>query len=154
MEGSVVSLGPADLAELRQLVDRYADAVDRRDGAALVDLFDTGGTVTVQADGGPVEASWTGAGVADLLHSLAGYPMTFHHVGGAVFEGEGEAAVGRVSCLAHHYQRTESGPVDLVMAVRYHDRYRRRSAGWRMSERRVAVQWTELHPAHPARRRS
>lgn len=154
MEGAAVTLGPGDLADLRQLVDRYADAVDRRDGAALVGLFTEGGEVSVQADGGQVEDRWAGARLADLLQALAGYDMTFHHVGGTVFDGDGGAATGRIACLAHHYQRTASGPVDLIMAIRYHDRYRSQATGWRIAERRVAVQWTELHPAHPVLRRS
>lgn len=152
-----VSLTPGDMVELRQLVDRYADAVDRRDAAALAALFEPDGAVVVQAGGGPEQTGWAGPDLPGLLDSLAGYQRTFHHVGGAVFEpeqagGDG-AAVGRVQCLAHHYQRTESGPVDLVMALRYHDRFRRQPGeGWLIVERRVELEWTELHPAHPLRR--
>ncbi len=161
MGGRPVNLGPNDLVELRHLVDRYADAVDRRDASALAALFEPDGAVVVQADSAPEESRWAGADLPGLLDSLVAYQRTFHHVGGAVFEpdeppGEppdGAAARGRVHCLAHHYQRTDSGPVDLVMALRYHDRYRRLpGSGWRMAERRVAVEWTELHPAHPRRR--
>lgn len=158
-----MNLGPSDLVELRHLVDRYADAVDRRDGGTLAALFAPDGVVVVQADGAPEESRWTGADLPGLLDSLVAYQRTFHHVGGAVFEPDqpdqpderldGPAARGRVHCLAHHYQRTDSGPVDLVMAVLYHDRYRRvPGSGWRMAERRVSVEWTELHPAHPRRR--
>lgn len=152
-----VSLTPGDMVELRQLVDRYADAVDRRDGAALAALFDADGAVVMQAGGGPQPAAWAGPDLPGLLDSLAGYQRTFHHVGGAVFEpdqtGRDDAAVGRTQCLAHHYQRTESGPVDLVMALRYHDRFRRQARkGWLIAERQVELEWTELHPAHPRRR--
>ncbi len=152
-----MSLSTGDMVELRQLVDRYADAVDRRDGAALAALFDPHGAVVMLAGGDPVGSRWAGADLPALLDSLAGYERTFHHVGGAVFEpeegGAGGGAVGRAHCLAHHYQRTESGPVDLVMALRYHDRFRRQPDGaWRIAERRVELEWTELHPAHPRRR--
>jgi hypothetical protein len=138
---------------LRDLVDRYADAVDRREAHGLVDLFAPDGILLVQADGGPVESEWAGAEVTLSLDALAGFHRTFHHVGGAVFEVTGEErATGRVHCLAHHYERTGNGPIDLVMMIRYHDTYARHGGVWRFSERRVAVEWTELHAAHPTRR--
>ncbi len=149
-----MSLPAADAIELRQLVDRYADAVDRRDGPAVAGLFAPDGVLRVQADGGPIEAEFAGAGVAGVLETLVAYHRTFHHVGGAVFEA-GPApggASGRVQCIAHHYERTGNGPVDLEMMIHYHDRYSRETGRWLIAERRVAIEWTELHPAHPVRR--
>lgn len=143
-----------DLAQLRQLVDRYADAVDRRDESALAAVFTGEGSLRVQADDGPVENEWSGGSLARALEPLRAYRRTFHHVGGAVFDAAGDGADGRVHCLAHHYQRTDSGPVDLVMMIRYHDRYQRPHGRWLIAERRVAIQWTELHPAHPVRKQS
>ena len=147
-------LTEADLLELRQLVDRYADAVDRVDETRFLSLFTTEGTLRVQADEGPVENEWAGSALTGSFEPLRPYHRTFHHVGGAVFEGTAEGASGRVHCQAHHYQRTGNGPIDLVMMIIYHDHYRRQDGGWRIAERRVAIQWTELHPAHPARRGS
>lgn len=150
------TLTAADLTELRQLVDRYGDAVDRRDHTGLAELFADGATITVQSDGGPVESQWSEGEMSVVIESVAAYDRTLHHVGGAVFlPGRvTDEASGRVSCLAHHYQRTENGPVDLVMAVRYHDRYTRAErTGWLFSARRVAIEWSELHPAFPLRRR-
>ena len=143
---------PEDVVALRQLVDRYADAVDGRREDGLLQLFMPGGTLRVQADGGAVENEWSGADVVRSLDVLAGFDRTFHHVGGCVFEPDGDGATGRVHCLAHHYERTGNGPVDLVMMIRYHDRYARAGGAWRIEERRVAIEWTELHPAHPKRR--
>lgn len=137
---------------LRDIIDRYADAVDRRDPVALRSVFSAQGVLRVQADDGPVENEWSGADVAEVLGTLSGFTSTFHHVGGCVFDLEGMMATGRVHCLAHHYERTGNGPVDLVMMIRYHDRYVREADSWRIEERRVAVEWTELHPAHPKRR--
>ena len=143
----------ATAISLRDLVDRYADAVDRGDVERLRALFTPGGTLTVQAEGGPVENEWSGAEVTRSLDVIAGFHRTFHHVGGTVFETDGEGgATGRVHCLAHHYERTPNGPVDLVMMIRYHDRYRHHDGNWLIEHRRVAIEWTELHPAHPGRR--
>ncbi|HWE57575.1 MAG TPA: nuclear transport factor 2 family protein, partial [Acidimicrobiales bacterium] len=110
------------------------------------------GVLRVQGDDGPVENEWSGPDVVRSFDVLAGFHRTFHHVGGCVFDETGpDAATGRVKCLAHHYERTGNGPVDLVMMIHYHDSYRR-DGGWRIAERRVAIEWTELHPAHPRRK--
>ena len=143
---------PNDLVELRHLVDRYADAVDRRDGDRLTALFTPEGVLRVQADGGAVENEWAGAGVVRSFDALASFHRTFHHVGGCVFEDGPDGPTGRVHCEAHHYDRSTNGPVDLVMMIQYHDRYARHDDGWRIAERRVAIEWTELIPAHPKRR--
>lgn len=146
-------IDPPIAVRLRDVVDRYADAVDRGDAAGLLALFTPDGTLTVQADGGPVENEWSGADVTRSLDVIAGFHRTFHHVGGTVFESAGEdTATGRVHCLAHHYERTGNGPVDLVMMIRYHDVYLHQGGGWLIAHRRVAIEWTELHAAHPARR--
>lgn len=145
-------MSPEDLSALRQLSDCYADAVDRRDGAALVRLFAPDGRLSVQRDGGEVEAEWTGTGVDGILAAVDRYERTFHQVGGCVFEQEGEGASGRVHLTAHHYERTANGPVDLVMLIVYHDQYSRGPDRWAIQDRRVAVEWTELHAAHPRRR--
>ena len=154
---AVARLTVEDTNSLSYLVDAYADAVDRRDATALARLFTPDGRVRVLAEGGPVESSYQGAALPDLLGSLAGYDRTFHHVGGRVFEadsaGDAIRAMGRVHCLAHHYQRTSNGPVDLVMMIRYIDGYDRTVDGhWLIADRQVVIDWTELHPAHPFRR--
>jgi alkanesulfonate monooxygenase SsuD/methylene tetrahydromethanopterin reductase-like flavin-dependent oxidoreductase (luciferase family) len=144
-----------DHSALRQVVDAYADAVDRRDRVGLLALFTPDAEVRVQVEDGPVESSWRGAAVADMLEVLAPFPRTFHHVGGAVFEpGSGpDEATGRTHCLAHHYDRSRNGPTDLVMMIRYHDRYVRGADGaWLIADRQVIIDWTELHAAHPVRR--
>jgi SnoaL-like protein len=146
-----------DLVGLRQLVDAYADAIDRRDGEALLGLFGVEAQLRVQAEHGPVESSYQGPAITDSLDTLAGFHRTFHHVGGAVFEaapeGDGFQATGRVHCLAHHYDRSSNGPVDLVMMIRYLDRYSRGDDDrWLFADRQVVIEWTELHAAYPARR--
>jgi hypothetical protein len=149
-------LGAEDVVALRHLVDAYADAVDRRDGDALVALFDSEAQMRVQGEQGPVESSYQGPAIIESLATLAAYHRTFHHVGGAVFEAvpsEDRQATGRVHCLAHHYERSSNGPVDLVMMIRYLDRYSKGSdARWLIADRQVVIEWTELHAAYPTRR--
>lgn len=152
-----MSLPVEDRVALRALVDAYADAVDRRDEAAFLALFVTDGVLRVAPEDGPAEAEYRGREILSSFDVLAPFYRTFHHVGGTVFEA-GQAAgddraTGRVHCVAHHYERTRNGPVDLTMMILYLDAYARQPSGeWLISERQVAIQWTELHAAHPARR--
>lgn len=141
-----------DLVLLRQLVDRYADAVDRRDTEAFGALFGDSGSLTLPPLGGGQPATLAGASVTTSLEPLAVYERTFHHVGAAVFEVDGDSATGRVQCSAHHYERTHNGPIDLVMYIVYQDEYRRSDPGWTFASRVVDVRWTEAHPAHRVRR--
>lgn len=143
---------PDQLVSLRHLVDRYADAVDNRDDAGLRGLFTEEGVLRVQADGGAVESEWSGDEVVRSFDPLSNFHRTFHHVGGCVFEDSPDGPTGRVHCQAHHYERSTNGPVDLVMMITYHDRYAYESDAWKIAERRVSIEWTELHPAHPKRR--
>ncbi len=145
-------MNPDDTLALRRLADLYADAVDRRDAGALGRIFAEDARLTVQPDDAPVQAEWSGPGIAGILDTLTRYDRTFHHVGGCVFDDDGDGATGRVHLTAHHYERTANGPVDLVMFIVYHDRYAEGPEGWRIQDRRVAVQWTEMHPAHPRKR--
>ena len=141
-----------DLVLLRQLVDRYADAVDRRDIEGFSALFGDGGTLTLPALGPGEASTLSGDSLPAALEPLAVYERTFHHVGAAVFDVNGDTATGRVQCSAHHYERTHNGPIDLVMYIVYRDEYLRSGAAWTFGSRIVDVRWTEAHPAHRVRR--
>lgn len=141
-----------DLLLLRQLVDRYADAVDRRDIDGFTALFGENGTLTLPALGGSEAALLSGGSLPSALEPLAVYERTFHHIGGAVFDVDGDRANGRVQCSAHHYERTHNGPIDLVMYIVYEDRYRRSEDIWTFASRIVDVRWTEARSAHRIRR--
>lgn len=141
-----------DLVMLRRLSDTYADAVDRRDASALARLFGHDGRLILPALGGSGGDTLTGDQVRAALDPLAVYDRTFHHVGGAVFELDGDRASGRVQCSAHHYERTHNGPIDLVMFIVYDDEYRRAGGDWIFDRRVVDVRWTEAHPANRVRR--
>jgi SnoaL-like domain len=149
-------LSADDRLALRLLVDEYADAVDRKDRPALVGLFTPDGELRVQGEEGPAEGVYTGPGISSAIDVIDGFQRTFHHIGGALFRSDPtspDGATGRVQCLAHHYDRTSNGPVDLVMFIRYLDEYARvGDSTWLIARRQVVIEWTELHPAHPARR--
>jgi SnoaL-like domain len=139
-----------DRAALRELVDRYAEAVDDRRGAAMAELFVPDGRLLVhEADSGEQSHAYHGrselAEVAAEMERL--YLRTFHLVANFVCRLDGDRASGTPYCIAHHLRDDGRGLQVIVMPVRYRDSYLRTDQGWRFEERICTVQWRERRPA-------
>jgi len=142
----------ADRMALRDLVERYAQAVDRRDIDTVVSLFTEDGVLLSHLTPGTEERPLERRGHDDLRRGLglglAVYSSTTHLIGGQVIDHvAGDAAAGTTACLAHHvYEDDEGGRRLTVMAIRYEDRYHRDGGGWRFAERRLRLQWSDDRP--------
>ncbi len=142
----------ATLASLSTLSERYARGADRRDREVFVSVFDPDATLQVW---NPTDTSEPGRllrgheELGRIPERLSVYERTYHLLGQSSFQIDGADAVGEVHCLAHHL-RVATETTDLVMFIRYHDRYRRGADGlWHIAARRVLVDWTETRPADP-----
>ena len=98
--------------------------------------------------GGPAEfADWV---LANLTHFAA----TMHFVGNVRIELSGDAAWSEAYCLAHHLFRPDDpdGERDLVLGLRYFDRFERRAAQpghgarWKIALRRCVFDWSYTVP--------
>lgn len=145
----------SDHLELSTLAATYAIAADNRDAAEYVGTFLPDGKLHVfypQDIGSPslrFEGHGQLAAVTSRLTEL--YDQTFHFVGQAVHNVEGNKATGLVYCLAHHLTTTKAGVTDLVLHMRYDDICHRDSSGaWRFAQRIARVGWTEFRPVHVA----
>jgi hypothetical protein len=69
-----------------------------------------------------------------------------HFIGNHIAEIHGESATGVTYCMAHHLQADRS---NLLMMVRYVDRYERGFGRWLIADRQVIVEWTETTQADP-----
>jgi hypothetical protein len=142
-----------DRTRLRELVDAYALAADRRDDEAFVALFTEHATLTIGQPGAPT-ATFEGAdGLRAATAPLDAYHATMHLVGNHVCEvdDDGAAATGTTYCLANHLAAAGNGVENLRMVIRYEDRYTRGSDGaWRFAARDLAILWTERVPASVA----
>ena len=133
-----------DRMALRNLVEAYGFAVDRRDSGAFVALFGEDATVTVHDPSGAITGTYTGQselrGVPQRLHR---YDRTMHLVHNQEVRFDESRASGEVYCTAHHV--TGSGPnaADRILTIRYVDRYTRDDDRWRFQSREVRVQWIE-----------
>ena len=136
-----------DVLALRALVEQYAQAVDAGDSSAFVAVFTPDGHLA--ADDGVTVTDFYGreqlAQIPDGAKGIAA--TTMHFLGNHVVEIHGDSATGVAYCAANHLRADRS---NLVMMVRYLDRYRRGSNGeWLIADRRVVIEWTETHEADP-----
>ncbi|MEZ4331736.1 MAG: nuclear transport factor 2 family protein [Myxococcota bacterium] len=140
-------------AILRQLV-RYCRGVDRRD-LELVrstyhpDAYDDHGHYK-----GDVEGFL--AFVAKEVH--ARFRTTMHKLGQSRIELEGDVARVETYAICHHVvaeSEVAPGPertrdvADLVMGIRYLDRFERRGGTWRIARRALRWEWVRTDPLEP-----
>ncbi|HEY2478632.1 MAG TPA: nuclear transport factor 2 family protein [Solirubrobacterales bacterium] len=156
--------------ELSRLVAAYASAVDRRDLAALRNLFLPDATLTVRRGDAQPEVRRGHEGLAGVIEMLGQFEATLHEVSGLLLEwddrgedgADGEQPVGGdvsgaeargVSvCVAHHITCGEGGEgSDVILNGRYSDVYRRDESGaFRFAARELRVLWTEKRPVRLA----
>jgi uncharacterized protein (TIGR02246 family) len=121
-----------DIEAIRDLAVRYALAVDDRDYEALRSMFTDDGCL--RASSGPVKGRGR-EGVTDFLReSLSGRGPTNHLVHGhqiSVDFDHPDTATGVVS--GHAESMWPEG--QMIIAMRYHDTYRRVGGAWRFHER-------------------
>jgi 3-phenylpropionate/cinnamic acid dioxygenase small subunit len=137
-----------DRLELQDLGHAYATAIDERDADRLVGLFTDDGHFGVHLPG--VDEPFARFDGRDEIRTLMGmlepYGDTMHLMTNHRVDVEGNTATGVVYCLAHHLTERNDTLEDLVMAIRYVDRYERTLGGWRIADRRCVRYWTELRP--------
>ena len=141
----------ADRLALRALGEQYAWAVDRRDRDAFLAVFHPDAVLVLLDHKDPTVVTATRRGheeLADITELIARYDKTFHFVGTARYEVDGDRASGEVYCLAHHLTANRHGGTDYVMLIRYQDTYSRRDGRWAIDERRLITDWTETHTAN------
>jgi hypothetical protein len=145
------ALTDADERALRALAAGYATSVDRRDVDGFLAVFSPDAALRVYDPGVQDEPRSVLRGADELarvIERISVYDSTFHFVGQSTYRADGTGAVGEVYCTARHLTATRHGANDFTMLIRYADRYERLPEGWRIAERGVLVDWTELHTAN------
>jgi SnoaL-like domain len=143
----------SDRMALRRIVDAYAHHVDRREHAQTAALFTDDGALLIY-DGQPNGQAPTRErhGRAQIERGMAGldrYLATTHFIGQhtADLADAATTATSETYCLAHHISRTDSGGrTNYVMSIRYLDAFVKTEEGWRISERRLVLDWSETRP--------
>jgi uncharacterized protein (TIGR02246 family) len=135
--------------ELHELVERYAQALDRDDVAGVSELFTEDGVLVTWMD--PADDSPTGErvgreAIAKAVDGISRYAATHHTISSHTSVVEGATATGETLCTAQHLQEQRGKRSDLVMYIRYVDTFTRSTSSWLISRREVQVQWTSTLP--------
>ena len=137
-------LPASDRLAIADLVHLYAAAVDDRRFDDVVELFTGTAELRLPEPPGrldPVRRLHGAHGVRAAMSSLAAVTRTEHAIVGEVYAPGDDAdhALGRITCIAHHWTVRGDTVTDVVWHLRYDDEYLRTSRGWRIHGRALTV---------------
>jgi uncharacterized protein (TIGR02246 family) len=115
---------------IRNLIERYADAVNRRDADEWASLWSEDGVWDAFGN----RISGREAVVAAWQAAMRHFAFVFHVAHSAVIDVDGDTARGRWT-VSERLRDTRGTP-GLLLAL-YHDEYHRRDGAWRRSLRRL-----------------
>ena len=134
---------------IRDVLMDLARGTDRLDGELIRTCYHPDAHDDHNAfRGGPAEfADW-------VLANLPHFAATMHFVGNVRIEVSGDVAWSEAYCVAHHLFRPDDpdGERDLVLGLRYFDRFERRAAQpggpprWKIALRRCVFDWSYTVP--------
>lgn len=123
--------------ELRNLVQRYARAVDRRDLDALAGLFRPDAVIVGARGTQPVE-EWL-----DSMRSPRAFPVSMHALGDPLISLDEGGSRASLDTYAVVYQLSEpdSGGGDLTLGINYLDDVALDDGQWRIVRRESRTLW-------------
>jgi hypothetical protein len=153
-----VSLIAADRLALADLVHLYAASVDDRRFRDVLELFTATAELRLPDPPNTLEPVRTNRGrdgVRAAMDALAAVDRTEHAIVGEVYAAgpEPDYALGRITCIAHHWTRHADQITDLVWHLRYDDEYLRTASGWRIHGRALTINAIETGPVRRLRDR-
>jgi hypothetical protein len=151
-----MTLALADRLAVADLVHLYAAAVDDRRFDDVVELFTETAELRLPDPPrslDPVRHSQGRDGVRAAMASLARIARTEHAIVGEVYAPGTDAdyALGRITCVAHHWSLADGEVTDLVWHLRYDDEYLRTRSGWRIHGRALTINAIETRPVRRLR---
>jgi hypothetical protein len=151
-----MSLNASDRLALSDLVHLYASAVDDRRFDDVVELFTDTAELRLPDPPrslAPVRHHYGRDGVRGAMAALVAVARTEHAIVGEVYAAGDDAsyALGRITCIAHHWTVAGKEITDLVWHLRYDDEYLRTRAGWRIHGRALTINAIETRPVHRLR---
>ena len=124
---------------ITQVLQRYCRGIDRLDlegvrGCYWPDATDSHGGFAGTRD----------EFVAWVEGLLARFESTMHFLGNTLIELAGDAAVAETYALAFHRGREPKPSLNLIVGVRYVDRFERRGGEWRIAKRVCVTEWSRV----------
>ena len=134
--------------EIGDVVKDLARGTDRLDAELMASCYHPDGTDdhNVFRGTGTEFAQW-------VVDTLPHFEATMHFVGAPRVRRDGDVARVDTYCVAHHVSlpADDGQQTDMVLGLRYVDRFERRSGAWRIAARVCAFDWTVTVPFDPAR---
>ena len=126
--------GGDDRAAITALIYGYAERIDAGDLAGVAALF---ADATYRSDRGGLYrgADAVRAVLERVVVLYEGVPRTKHVTTNLVVELAGDAATARSYFTV--FQAAPGGPLQAIVAGRYHDRFERAGGGWRFADRLI-----------------
>jgi len=151
-----MNLNAYDRLALADLVHLYASAVDDRRFDDVVELFTETAELRLPDPPRslvPVRHHQGRGGVRQAMAALAAVTRTEHAIVGEVYApgDDSDYALGRITCIAHHWTADADQITDLVWHLRYDDEYLRTRAGWRIHGRALTINAIETRPVRRLR---
>jgi hypothetical protein len=134
-------------AEITDVIKRVVRGTDRLDAELIASCYHPDGTDDHNIFRG------TGAEFAEwVVGSLMYLQATMHFMGDPLIRLDGDVAYADTYCVAHHIGMPDSAgrQADMVIGVRYVDRFERRDGRWLIAERVCPFDWTYTIPIDPA----
>lgn len=149
-------LAVADRLALADLVHLYAAAVDDRRFGDVVELFTDTAELRLPDPPRSLEPDRLHrgrSGVRTAMDALMGVERTEHAIVGEVYAAQSDPdyALGRITCIAHHWSRRDGEAIDVVWHLRYDDEYVRTPLGWRIHGRALILNAIETRPVRALR---
>jgi hypothetical protein len=153
-----VRLNAFDRLALSDLVHLYASAVDDRRFDDVVELFTDTAELRLPDPPRslePVRRHLGREGVRQAVAAVEAVTRTEHAIVGEVYAAADDTnyALGRITCIAHHWSESDGQITDLVWHLRYDDEYMRTRSGWRIHGRALTINAIETRPVRRLRGR-
>lgn len=135
-----------DLLDTQEIVDltiAYGWLLDHGPRERLHEVF----TDDAVANYGGQESHGLEAIIAKVESALGPLSVSQHIVTNQQVQLDGDRATARCYLHAQHTLRGTEGGDNFVMAGRYEDELVRTPKGWRISFRKLTIDWTEGNPA-------
>lgn len=138
----------SDRLEIQDLVNRYAEIMDKLDkDLLLTDVFTEGALYDASVFGGPCGPIEEGIPLLKEQMNSELYPGAQHHNTNMQITLDGDEATGRITCLAIVDAILPEGDSQVLFSgVYYHDKYVRTPEGWRIKERIEELDWIYNKP--------
>lgn len=126
-----------DREAIRDVINRFAIAADRRDWEMMASCF----TADAYFDSLPLFQGSVAECIPAFQVSLGNFASTMHFSGTQLIELQGDKARGETYSIDYHRLNGEGEQKDMVVGLRFCDDLVRQGAEWLIQRREVKLMW-------------